>query len=197
MSGYGLAALLTAAALCAPGAPPASRLRGGAAGLTTKSPRDGPRGRRAPAFDRHRAAADISLFAVCYSAGLTAQASAAAVAESYRPGSTDPLAEKWRTTASLLALGVEPERAWADFHEVPGGADLAGVVALSHASGTAVTAGCQRIADQLTHAATDDATAKAERAGVLIAIPLTAFFLPAFFVLGLIPTAISLGASLT
>ena len=59
------------------------------------------------------------------------------------------------------------------------------------------TKGAERIASRLRDAAADDATARAERAGVLISIPLTAFFLPSFFVLGLIPTAISLGTHLT
>ena len=38
--------------------------------------------------------------------------------------------------------------------------------------------------------------ARAERAGVLIALPLTACFLPAFLVLGLAPVVISLGTEL-
>ena len=40
------------------------------------------------------------------------------------------------------------------------------------------------------------ATARAERAGVLIALPLTLCFLPAFLVLGLAPVVISLGTAL-
>ncbi|QPK83404.1 type II secretion system F family protein [Corynebacterium qintianiae] len=192
-----IAASLAAVALCLARERPATRLRTGVRGLTPKIPRDGPLARRAPAYDRHRVASDISLFGVCFAAGLPAQSAAAAVADSYGQGKTDPLAEKWRTVSALSALGVEAEKAWADFHEVPGGSDLASLVALSQASGTAVTAGCERISAQLRDAASDDATAKAERAGVLISIPLTAFFLPAFFVLGLIPTAISLGSSLT
>lgn len=76
----------------------------------------------------------------------------------------------------------------------PGLEQLASLVTLSHASGTAVAEGCDRIITELREAAADDATAAAERAGVLISIPLAAFFLPAFFVLGLVPVIIGLGA---
>ncbi|MCT1412620.1 MULTISPECIES: type II secretion system F family protein [Corynebacterium] len=192
-----LAALLIAGALCASPPRPAQRLHPGDGDRVPKTPRDGPRTARSPTFDRHRVASDISLFAACFSAGLPVSAAAAAVADSYGPDSPEPLAQQWRTVAALSVLGVEPDKAWADFHRVPGGAELASLVGLSHSSGTAVAAGCERIASRLRDAAADDATARAERAGVLISIPLTAFFLPAFFVLGLIPTAISLGTHLT
>ena len=79
---------------------------------------------------------------------------------------------------------------------MPGGVDLAHLVTLSNSSGAALAESCARIAKRLREEASDAATAKAERAGVLIAIPLTAFFLPAFFALGLAPVVISLGASL-
>ena len=81
-------------------------------------------------------------------------------------------------------------------HAIPGGEALAGLVTMSNTSGTAIVDGCGRIAQQLRDDASDLATAKAERAGVLIAIPLTACFLPAFFVLGLAPVVVSLGANL-
>ena len=40
------------------------------------------------------------------------------------------------------------------------------------------------------------AAAEAERAGVLIALPMTLCYLPAFFLLGLAPMVISLGTSI-
>ncbi|AWB83229.1 type II secretion system F family protein [Corynebacterium liangguodongii] len=190
------ALILAAAALLATGVSPAARL---VAASEPKIPRAGPRSwqQARVEVDVHRLASDISLFAACFRAGLSVPASAESVADSYGATPEADLARMWRRAAALGALGVEPEKAWADFHDVPGGADLASLVALSNASGAAIAAGCERIARGLTEAAGDAATAKAERAGVLISIPLTAFFLPAFFVLGLIPTAISLGSTLT
>ena len=167
-------------------------------GLGLKHPRDGPAG-----VQPERCASDIGVFSACATAGLPPAAAAAAVADTHTaehaqsaepgtPGGHSP----WHTTAALLALGADPERAWSELHPLPGGTDLANVVTLSNASGAALAHGCHRIAARLRDEATDRATAQAERAGVLIAIPLTAFFLPAFFVLGLAPVVISLGTEL-
>lgn len=188
-----LPVLLLAMALAVPGPHPGSRTTG----LTSKAPRDGPLRGRGGGVDKLRAAADLDLFAACFRAGLPAAGAAAAVADTYGGDGRGDAGEIWRTVAALTALGAEPERAWADMHQLPGGADLAGLVALSGATGAAVADGCERIARGLRDDATADATAKAERAGVLIAIPLTAFFLPAFFVLGLAPVVIGLAGKLT
>lgn len=154
------------------------------------TPRDGPRD--GPAWaDPQRAASDITLFAACFRAGLPLPSAAGAVADTHGVARSP-----WRTVTALSALGAPPERAWAELHAVPGGEALASLVTMSDASGTAIVDGCRRIAAELQADAADRAKAKAERAGVLIAIPLTAFFLPAFFVLGLAPVVISLGANL-
>lgn len=187
-------AILLGAALAMPAAPPRSRLSdssahdpSGAALNSPKAPRDGPP-------DRHRIASDIELFAACFRAGLPVSAAAEAVANSY--GLEGGLADKWRRVVAYHQLGVEPERAWSAMDGVPGCEELASLVALSHASGSAVAEGCERIVATLREEAADDATAAAERAGVLISIPLAAFFLPAFFVLGLAPVVIGLGSQM-
>lgn len=184
-----------AAALALPGTPPHGRLTPEPATResTSKTPRDGPP-------DRHRIASDIELFAACFRAGLPISAAAGAVADSYGTstgnGELPPLALKWRRVVAFHELGVEPERAWSVMGGVPGCEELASLVALSHASGSAVADGCDRIVAKLREEAADDATAAAERAGVLISIPLAAFFLPAFFVLGLAPVVIGLGSQM-
>jgi len=162
---------------------------------TPKAPRDGPP-------DRHRIASDIELFAACFRAGLPVSAAAGAVADSYGTaehvggGTPSPLADKWRRVVAYHDLGVEPERAWSPLDGVPGCEELASLVTLSHTSGSAVADGCDRIVADLREEAASDATAAAERAGVLISIPLAAFFLPAFFVLGLAPVVIGLGSQM-
>lgn len=178
-------AVLLAAALVVAPAEPSQRI-GTPRQATSNAPRDGPR-----AADPERCASDIELFAACVGSGLPPAAAAAAVADTHVDGPSP-----WQTVASLSALGVEPARAWSELHRLPGGEDLAGLVTMSAASGAAVVDGCERIAAHLRDEAGDRAKAKAERAGVLIAIPLTACFLPAFFVLGLAPAVISLGATL-
>lgn len=186
-------ALFLAAALVLPPVSPDVRVKY-LRGEGPKTPRDGPRG-ATPPINAHRAAADITLFAACCEAGLPLATAAAAVADTYEESDGEP-GSAWHTVAALTALGVDPGRAWNELHPLPGGAELAGLVTLSNSSGSAIVAGCSRIVERLQAEAADEAKEKAERAGVLIAIPLTACFLPAFFVLGLAPAVISLGSAM-
>lgn len=155
---------------------------------TQKNPRDGPPAKADP-LD---VAADIELFAACLQSGTGVAQSVAAVAEAASSGSQ----HTWRMIASLLAVGVEPRRAWAPAAGIDGLDDVANLVVLSESSGAAIATGCQRIVTRLRADLAAHATANAERAGVLIALPLALCFLPAFIVLGLIPVVISLGSQL-
>lgn len=179
--------ILLAAALLLP--PPRPGARAGHPG--PKTPRDGPRGRPDP--DRLALAADIDLYAACLRAGLSPGTAAAALVDAGADPATRPT---WRTVAALLVIGVPAERAWSEAAGTPGLADLAGLATLSGRSGAAVSEACGRLAAALRDEAAAQATARAERAGVLIALPLTLCFLPAFLVLGLAPVVISLGTSL-
>lgn len=173
-------------------------LRTFAATVWPKHSRDGPLANP----DRHRIASDIELFAACFRAGLPAATAAAAVSASYgddvaEPAAeADPVGDRWRRVVAYTSLGMEPEQAWTAMDGVPGCEELASLVTLSHASGSAVADGCARIVASLRDDAADDATAAAERAGVLISIPLAVFFLPAFFVLGLAPVVVGLGTEM-
>lgn len=179
--------LLLAAAVLLP--PPRPLARTGHPG--PKTPRDGPRGRADP--DLLALAADIDLYAACLRAGLSPGTAAAALVEAGADPATRPA---WRTVAALLAIGVPAERAWSGVAGIPGLADVAGLAGLSGRSGAAVSEACGRIAATLRDEAAAQATARAERAGVLIALPLTLCFLPAFLVLGLAPVVIGLGTEL-
>lgn len=143
-------------------------------------------------IDRLAVAADIALFAACVRAGLSPGTAAGAVAGS----TSDESAGVWSDVARLLAVGVDPARAWHRMNGVPGLAELSGITRLSHRSGAAIATGCERVADTLRTEATDSAHAAAERAGVYIALPLAVCFLPGFIVLGLAPVVISLGLEL-
>ena len=124
----------------------------------------------------------------CLSAGLSPARAAAAVA-------TTSSCAAWRSTASLLSLGVDADRAWRELAQAPGLGELAALARSSHHSGAGLSNGCSRIAARLRDDGADHATAEAERAGVLIALPMTLCYLPAFFLLGLAPMVISLGTS--
>lgn len=132
------------------------------------------------------AAGDIDLYAACVAGGLNPAQAAAVVSRCGRAGAR----EAWRSVACLLAMGVPPERAWRDAASVPGMADLARLACHSHHSGARFAHAAAEIAERLREQGEDRATATAERAGVLIAAPLTLCFLPAFFLLGLAPVVI-------
>ncbi|MFT4042829.1 MAG: type II secretion system F family protein [Gordonia sp. (in: high G+C Gram-positive bacteria)] len=148
--------------------------------------------------DPFAVAAALDLFAVCLRTGLPVPITAAALART-APGSLAvPLAE----TAELLALGAEPERAWA----VPSTGDarqnnasapdyfgeLATLARRSARAGSALSTGVAELAAETRRRAHDDAHARAERAGVLVSGPLGLCFLPAFVCLGIAPVVIGL-----
>lgn len=115
------------------------------------------------------AAGDIDLYAACVAGGLNPAQAAAVVSRCGRAGAR----EAWRSVACLLAMGVPPERAWRDAASVPGMADLARLACHSHHSGARFAHAAAEIAERLREQGEDRATATAERAGVLIAAPLT------------------------
>lgn len=131
-------------------------------------------------------AADIELYAACLSAGLPPVVSARIVGESSRSSARDT----WHTVSALLVIGVSPERAWAEARSLPGLREVARLACHSHHSGAGFARAVSQVAEEVRHATEDSATATAERAGVLIAMPLTLCFLPAFFLLGLAPVLI-------
>lgn len=134
------------------------------------------------------AANQIDLYTACLSGGLPPALAARVVAESM----SGPASGPWATTAALLALGTDPARAWAPVADVAELAELAHAAQASHHSGTRLEAEAARLAHELRASSVDQAQGRAERAGVLIAMPLTLCFLPAFFILGLAPVVISL-----
>ena len=171
--------LCLALALCIPTSAPLRRL------VRPKTPRDGPGTQPAP-LD---VAADLELFAACVEAGLSVREALAGVA------STSACAA-WKEAATLLGVGAPLAAAMDVLRAQPQLEDLAGLLELSGESGAAIAAGCHRLVETLRAEATAHATARAERAGVFIALPLAVCFLPAFFVLGLVPVIVSLGSQL-
>lgn len=178
--------LVLLAGACAVGSvPPARRVAG--AGSAPKSPRDGP-----GAPDQLELADDIELFAMCLTSGLPVSAAARAVSSA----AGDSTGEHWRRIANLLAVGVAVDRAFLDVEHYPGFTDLARLTRRSADSGSAIAEGCHDLTTHLRQQAADQAVARAERTGVLMSIPLTGCFLPAFLVLGLAPVIIDLGTDI-
>src|SRR5699024_11592156 len=106
-------------------------------------------------------AVDIVFFIACVRAGLSVQQATSAILIV----ADDPTATYWAQVNSLLALGVEPHRAWVHMAHLPGLDELARLVVMSEHSGAAIASGCQRLVDTLRADATSNAIATAERAG--------------------------------
>ncbi|WP_236684270.1 type II secretion system F family protein [Corynebacterium epidermidicanis] len=107
-----------------------------------------------------------------------------------------PTREVWGSIAALLRIGVDARAAWAPAEGTPGIADVARIAEVSEHTGAALANSCQRVAETLRQEANDTAVASAERTGVLIALPLSLCFLPAFFILGLAPIVINLASTM-
>ena len=160
----------------------------GRAGLTR--PRPGPVHRREPSADPLATASTLDVLSVCLAAGMSVPAAAAATSSSAPPG----LAALLRRAADLLALGAEPDTAWAVPADDADAASeaLARLARRSAASGSALAQGVADLAEQSRQEAAHAAAAAAERASVLIAGPLGLCFLPAFICLGIVPVVAGL-----
>lgn len=145
---------------------------------------------RPPEDDELAVAATLDVLGACLRSGMAVAPAAAAVAPSAPP----ELAALLRRASDLLALGAEPARAWSDAGGAPD-RHVAAVLRMarrSAASGSALAQGVEELSGQLRAQAADAATARAERASVLIAGPLGLCYLPAFVCLGVVPVVAGL-----
>jgi pilus assembly protein TadC len=106
------------------------------------------------------------------------------------------VADALTRVADLLALGADPADAWAPALDEPATARLARAARRSARSGAAVAEVATTVAADVRAEAAEAVSARAERAGVLVAGPLGLCFLPAFLALGIAPVVIGLAAPL-
>ncbi|WP_308128524.1 type II secretion system F family protein [Rhodococcoides kroppenstedtii] len=144
-----------------------------------------------PSCDAHAVAGTLDLLAACVRGGATVPAAAHAVAE-FAP---EPLAFALTRAGALLALGAEPESAWAPLAEHPATETVARALRRSARSGTSVADALAGSAAEQRRRAEDEAVARADRAGVLVTGPLGLCFLPAFVCLGIVPVVVGLAGS--
>jgi len=180
------AALLLAAALLLGARPLIVRTRAGLIRPHRAEPRTLSSG-----ADPLAGASCLDVLAVCLRAGMAVPTAARASARHAPPH----LAAVLTRAADLLALGADPETAWAptpsesaDLHCLA----LLRLARRSASSGAALANGVAELADGIRADAGHQATASAERASVLIAGPLGLCFLPAFVCLGIVPTVAGL-----
>ncbi|MGY5124110.1 type II secretion system F family protein [Streptomyces nigrescens] len=132
------------------------------------------------------------LLAACLAAGAGPRESAEAVGRSL----DGPVAERLRQVAAELRLGGEPAVVWPRLAALPGAEGLARCMERAGISGVPAVESVSRIAAELRAEQARAATAQARRAGVLVTLPLSACFLPAFLTLGVTPVLIGLASGL-
>lgn len=132
------------------------------------------------------------LLAACLAAGAGPRESAEAVGRSL----DGPVAERLRQVAAELRLGGEPAAVWPRLAELPGAEGLARSMERAGISGVPAVESASRTAAELRAEQARAAVARARRAGVLVTVPLSACFLPAFLVLGVTPVLIGLASGL-
>ncbi|WP_319949568.1 type II secretion system F family protein [Streptomyces halobius] len=132
------------------------------------------------------------LLAACLAAGAGPREAAEAVGRSL----DGTVAERLRHVAAELRLGGEPDVVWARLAALPGAEGLARCMARAGISGVPAVEPVSRIAAELRAEWGRAAAARARRAGVLVTLPLSACFLPAFLTLGVAPVLIGLASGL-
>ncbi|MER7110144.1 type II secretion system F family protein [Streptomyces sp. NPDC000229] len=132
------------------------------------------------------------LLAACLSAGAGPREAAEAVGESLG----GPVGDRLARAAAELRLGGEPSEVWGRFGEIPGARPLARCLERASASGAPAAEAVSRLAAGLRADQARRATARAQRAQVLITAPVGLCFLPAFLAVGVAPVVIGLASEL-
>lgn len=150
------------------------------------------RARQPPKADPMTVAATWDLLAACLRAGLPVPTAITAVSGGLPPAAAQAL----RSSADLLTLGADPHTAWAPATNCPDTAALARGARRAAQSGTALADLVTDLAATVRSNTADAAEATAQRAGVLITVPLGLCFLPAFICLGIVPVIAGLASQL-
>ncbi len=128
----------------------------------------------------------VDLLVACLRAGRAVNESLDAVADAW----SGPVRDYLRTASAELQLGGDPEAVWRSWGADPALAPLARAFARAARSGTAVTTTLEHAARELRQARRWSEQEKARSVGVRTAAPLGLCFMPAFIVLGVVPTVI-------
>jgi Flp pilus assembly protein TadB len=151
------------------------------------------RARRPPKADPMAIATTWDLLAACLRAGLPVPTAITAVADELPATAAQAL----RSSADLLALGADPDTAWSPAAKCSDTAALARGARRAAQSGTALAGLVTDLAATVRANAADAAEATAQRAGVLITMPLGLCFLPSFVCLGIAPVIVGLARQIS
>jgi pilus assembly protein TadC len=107
-----------------------------------------------------------------------------------------PVADRLAGVRARLAVGIAPSEAWAPLADDPVLAPLGRALARAETTGASVVVTVERLADELEERELAPAEDRARGVGVRAAVPLGLCLLPAFILLGIVPTVAGLLGSL-
>lgn len=132
------------------------------------------------------------LLAACLAAGAGPVEAAEVVGESLG----GPVGERLARAGAELRLGGEPGAGWGRLAEIPGARALAECLERAARTGAPASEPVSRLASALREDRARQATARAQRAAVLITAPVGLCFLPAFLAIGVAPVVIGMASGL-
>lgn len=129
----------------------------------------------------------LDLLAACLAAGLPVRRAVSVVADAFE----GPVAEELTRVGSLTELGMPDARAWRTLVGHPQLGPAATDLVRSVESGTLLVEGLQRHADRAREVRQSTLQVNARRVGVRSILPLMTCFVPAFLLLGVVPSVVS------
>ncbi|MFD0267695.1 type II secretion system F family protein [Streptomyces sp. NPDC127106] len=132
------------------------------------------------------------LLAACLAAGAGPVEAAEAVGESLG----GPVGERLALAGAEVRLGGEPGAAWGRLARIPGAEALAACLERAARTGAPAAEPVARLATALREERSRQATARAQRAAVLVTAPVGLCFLPAFLAVGVAPVVIGMASGL-
>ena len=135
-----------------------------------------------------RVASLLDLIAAALDVGLAPAGALAAVAA----GVPEPDQSRLRRALAMVDIGGDTATVWRTLADDPVLGPLAHALERSERSGAPVAAAVRGLADEARRDTRTARLAEARRVGVRTAAPLGACFLPAFFLIAIVPTVIAL-----
>lgn len=135
----------------------------------------------------------VDLFACALRSGASPHAALAAVAAAC-PG---PTAQRLDGAIARLRMGVDPALVWGGLADDDVLATLGRTLARAETSGSSVADAVERLADELERSSLAVVEDRARAVGVKAAVPLGLCLLPAFLLIGIVPTVAGLLTTLT
>ena len=137
-------------------------------------------------------AADLPLVADLVASCLAAGASVADAMAAAAAAAAPATGARCRAVADRLRAGAPPVEAWSECLGDPGWAPVARACVRGASTGVATSAEIHRAAARVRGRRAAEANRRAQRAAVLVVLPLGLCFLPAFVLVGVVPFALGL-----